>query len=154
ANMQSDTLRGRRGVIYERALAVRAADWQLVLDKPSLLPTPHTFANIVPAPGAHVLGVAYEMTLAELERVELTEGVGFGNYRRHEIAIAPLGEIAAGPTTAFTLVSERRAPAPTPSTRYMGLLVDGATEHGLPAAYVDALRAIPALDETPETQAQ
>jgi hypothetical protein len=34
----------------------------------------------------------------------------------------------------------------------MSLLIDGALEHGLPADYVDYLRAIPAGAETPEAE--
>jgi hypothetical protein len=32
----------------------------------------------------------------------------------------------------------------------MGVLIAGAVEHGLPAHYVDSLRALPAQPETPE----
>jgi hypothetical protein len=70
---------------------------------------------------------------------------------RIEIAVAP--SIADPPLSAFTLVSERRNPGARPSTRYMGLLIAGAEEHGLPADYVEFLRRIPAQPESPEAAA-
>src|SRR5262249_31220268 len=52
SNMQSDTLHGRRGIAFRRAVAVRAPGWRVVFDKPPLLPIGEAFANIVPDPDA------------------------------------------------------------------------------------------------------
>ena len=50
--------------------------------------------------------------------------------------------------TAFTYRSEISRPERKPSRRYLGLLLAGARERGLPAAYVERLRAWPlAVDE-------
>jgi hypothetical protein len=51
SNMQSATLRGRRGVGYARALPARVPGWRLVLDKPPLISVGHG-ANIAPIPTA------------------------------------------------------------------------------------------------------
>ncbi len=144
SNMQSATLRGRRGIEYRRAVPVRAPGWRLVLDKPPLFPVGESFANIVPADGAEVLGVAFEVTGDDLAHIDLTEGVLVGNYARVEIAVVALMTASdAAPDRAFTLTSDRRAPELRPSRRYMDLLVDGALEHGLPEDWLAFLRGIP-----------
>jgi hypothetical protein len=135
SNMQSGTLRGRRGVEYIRGVPARMPGWQVVFDKPSLIRMGHSFANVVPAPGEEVLGVLFEIHDTDLERVELTEGVLVGNYRRVEVEVHPLvrGEPELdGSVAAFTLASDRREPGLMPSLVYMDLVIEGAIEHGLP----------------------
>jgi hypothetical protein len=149
SNMESATLRGRRGIEFRRALPARAPGWRLVLDKPSLLPLKEAFANIIADPSAEVFGVLYEIAAADLAHVDLTEGVFIGNYHRIVIPVEPLSP-PAGPVTAFTLTSGRRDPSLRPSDRYMGLLIAGAVEHGLPSEYVAFLRSVPVHPETPE----
>jgi hypothetical protein len=149
SNMQSTTLRGRRGIEFLRAAPARAAGWRLVFDKPPIVPIGEAFANIIPDPAAHVLGVAYEVSEEDLQHIELTEGVLLGNYDRVVIAVQPLAPQTA-PVTAFSLTSDRRDPTLQPSTRYMELVTSGAVEHGLPSEYIDALRAVPAIPPTPE----
>jgi len=148
ANMQSDTLRGRRGVAYRRALPVRAPGWRVVFDKPPLFSIGEAFANIVPEPDATALGVAFEVGDDDLAQIERSEGVSFGNYRRVELAVDPLAPCDDAPASAMSLASERRDPSLLPSTRYMALVIAGALEHGLPAEYLDTLRAIPAREQT------
>jgi hypothetical protein len=149
SNMQTATLRGRRGIAFHRARPARAAGWRLVFDKPPLVPVGCAFANIVPDPAATVLGVLYEISPPDLEHVELTEGVRVGNYRRVEIPVTALATPALE-VVASTLVSDAHDPSLTPSDRYMSCLIAGAEEHGLPAEYVAFLRAVPAAPETAE----
>lgn len=152
SNMQPATFNGRRGIAPVRALAARLDGWQLVLDKPPLLPVGSGMANVVRAAGSVVLGVAYAVTASDLRHIELTEGVLIGNYRRVAVRVASL----ATPSEVFeavTLASDQRDPALGPSRRYMALLVEGAETHGLPADYVAWLRSIPAVEETPAARA-
>ncbi|MBX3024544.1 gamma-glutamylcyclotransferase [bacterium] len=151
AHMQSATLRGRRGVAYSRAVAARVPGWRLVFDKPPLLAVGHGFATIVPDPAAEVLGVLFELAVEALAHVELSEGVRIGNYDAVEVEAFPLAP--AAPVRARSLSSARRDPALRPSRRYMALLIEGAIEHGLPDAYVEALRAVPAVEESAEAAA-
>ncbi len=146
SNMQSATLRGRRGIDYRSALPARVPGWQLVLDKPPLLPVGESFANIVPTKDAEVLGVLFEMSPADYEHLESSEGVGFGSYQRVEVQAHPL-QGSTGPVLAYSLSSDRRSSL-LPSRRYMQLLIEGAREHGLPPDYVDFLAALPAKDES------
>ena len=157
SNLQSETLRGRRGVPFSRALAVRVPGWRVVFDKPPLFAIGEAFANIVQEPGADALGVAFEVTEDDLAQIERSEGVMLGNYRRVELVVEPLVEplmdCEDAPRVATSLASDRRDPSLLPSTRYMALVIAGALEHALPADYVEALRAIPAREPTAAARA-
>jgi gamma-glutamylcyclotransferase len=153
SNMQSDTLRGRRGVTFRRACPVRAPGWQVVFDKPPLFSIGEAFANIVREPGATALGVAFEVDDDDLAQVERSEGVSFGNYRRVELAVDALDPCDDSPSMATSLASERRDPSLLPSSRYMALVIAGAVEHGLPAEYLERLRAVPAREQTAAARA-
>lgn len=152
SNMQPATFSGRRGIVPSRAVPARLDGWQLVFDKPPLLPIGEGFANVVEAQGSRVLGVAYAVTTSDLEHIDFSEGVLIDNYRRVSVRIASLAEPGVA-LDAFTLTSHRRDPALCPSRRYMTLLIEGAETHGLPAEYVAWLRSCPAGDETPEAVA-
>lgn len=160
SNMQPATFAGRRGIAPRRALPARARGWELVLDKPPLVPIGESFANLLAAPAGEVYGVAYEITTDDLAHVDLTEGVLIGSYTRIEIVVEPLaGAIAdvpahdESPTRAFTLVADKRAPDLQPSDRYMRLLIEGAEHHGLPDAWIAKLRAIPTKTSSVEATA-
>lgn len=149
SNMQRATFRGRRDVRPLSAVAARLPGWRLVLDKPPLLPMRQSFANVVPDAAAVCWGVLYELTEDDHAHVELTEAVPFGNYRRVEVEVHPLGDGAAS-RVALTLTSERRDPDLRPSVRYVGLMIQGAEEHGLPEGWIRHLRGIPAMEECAE----
>ena len=145
SNMQAATFRGRRGIEPRQALAVRAMGWRLVLDKPPIFSIGHSFANVVPDEHAVVYGVAYEISADDLAHVEFSEGVQLGNYVRAELGVETL---AGDALSAVTLTSTKRAEGLRPSTRYMGLLIDGAIEHGLPEHWIAMLRDVPAVEES------
>jgi hypothetical protein len=151
SNMQTATLCGRRGVEVLRALPARVVGWRLVFDKPPLFPTGESTATIVAEAGAHVLGVLYEVTPAALERIEVTEGVLLGNYTRVEVAAESPGSPAIS-VAAATLTCDRHDPALRPSDRYLAFVIAGALEHGLPAEYVEWLRAVPVHPEGAEAR--
>src|SRR3989442_4762378 len=81
SNMETATLRGRPRIEPLCALRPRAPRWRPRLHKPPPLPVGEAFANIVPDARDAVLGVLYELTPADWEHVQLTEGVRIGNYR-------------------------------------------------------------------------
>lgn len=149
SNMQRATFSGRRAVRPLAAAPARVSGWRLVVDKPPLLPMRQSFANLVPDAAAVVYGVLYELTEEDYAHVELTEAVPFGNYRRVDVEAWELAG-AAAPRPAYTLASDRRDPELRPSVRYVGLMIEGALEHGLPAEWIDHLRAIPAVPDSLE----
>ena len=102
-------------------------------------------ANVAPAPGEHVWGALYQLTHVDAERLDRTEGVDKGVYRRLAVEVeTPEGALVA----AFTYRSEISRPERKPSPRYLGLLLAGARELELPAEYVERLVAWPlAVDE-------
>lgn len=148
SNMQRDTFCGRRGVVCQRAVPVRAPGWRVVFDKPPLLPIGEAFANLVPDPGAEALGVAYAVSDEDFAHIELTEGVAIGNYARVTVPVTPLRDVPEPPCRAHSLSSVRRDASLRPSTRYMGLVIAGALEHDLPAPWIEFLRAVPAGAES------
>jgi hypothetical protein len=147
SNMQRATLCERRGIVCQRALAARVPGWQVVFDKPPLIPIGESFANLVPDPNGSAFGVLFEIATEDLAHLDLTEGVLIGNYERVLITAHPLND-ADTMVTAHTLTSARRDPSLNPSPRYMGLVIEGATEHSLPADYLTHLRAIPTRAES------
>lgn len=144
SNMQRATFCGRRGITFNRAVAAQAPGWRVVFDKPPLVPIGESFANLIADGESVAYGVAYEISSAALESIDLSEGVLLGNYVRTTTLVVPLA--GGEPFEALTLLSDRRDDALMPSTRYMALLIEGALEHGLPAPYVDFLRAVPARE--------
>lgn len=95
-------------------------------------------ANVAPEPGVHTWGVLYLLTSEECARLDRTEGVHLGLYER--IAVSVLLDDHTDQLPAFTYRSSRTQPGRKPSARYLGLLLDGAIDHGLPESYVRLLR--------------
>ena len=95
-------------------------------------------ANVEPETGARVCGVLYLLPPAEFDRLDRTEGVHFGAYDRIPVEVVTAGGERVG---AFTYRSGRTREGRKPSPRYMGLLLDGARQHGLPAEYVGFLES-------------
>jgi cation transport regulator ChaC len=102
-------------------------------------------ANVVLKAGARTCGVLYRISGEEASRLDRTEGVQGGYYGRISVAV----ETREGTLVdAFTYHSKYSSPGRKPSQRYIGLLLDGASEHALPLDYVDILRAFElAIDE-------
>ena len=90
-------------------------------------------ADLVPASGSVVWGAIFDLTLDE------AEGVGGGAYAR---SMWKLMRDDGSTTWAWTYVVVKKAPEVLPSLMYWKLLVDGATEAGLPPEYVKTLKAI------------
>jgi len=95
-------------------------------------------ANVVAEDGARVCGVLYRISVEDAARLDRTEGVHGGLYQRIPVVVSTA---AAGRIDAFTYQSQYVTPGRKPSARYLGLLLDGAREHGLPEEYVSVLRA-------------
>jgi cation transport regulator ChaC len=102
-------------------------------------------ANLAPEPGGRTYGALYLLTAEDFERLDRTEGVHFEVYRR--MAVEVVTE-SAERVAAFAYQSVLTQAGRKPSPRYMGLLLEGAREHGLPSEYVRFLESFElAVDE-------
>ena len=96
-------------------------------------------ANIQVDPDSEVWGVLYRITLRELVRLNVTEGVPGPSYQPLELPVKDAdGQLVA----AVSYVAEGNANDGKPSLRYITLLRDGARQHGLPAYWIDYLDSV------------
>lgn len=106
-------------------------------------------ANVVDAPGSRTCGVLYRISTADADRLDLTEGVHRGYYRRLPVDVT---NGAGTSVDAFTYQSPHGVLGRKPSERYLGLLLDGARAHGLPGEWIALLDALErAVDERTDT---
>jgi hypothetical protein len=144
SNLNAGTFLGRRRM---RPLDTRVAmleHFELRFDLP-VGPGERGVANVAPREGDEVWGALYLLTHREAERLDQTEGVQFGAYRRLHVEVREMSGSRIG---AFTYHSPRSVLGRKPSRRYLGLLLAGARQLGLPAAYIERLRSQPlAVDE-------
>jgi cation transport regulator ChaC len=134
----------RRGL---RPLEVRRArldGHRLTFDLP-VGPGERGVANLAPDPTASTWGVCYLLDAAGCEHLDRTEGVHRGYYRRLDIRVVTDDGAALA---AFAYQGAASVAGRKPSARYLGLLLDGAREHGLPAEWVRYLEGLElAVDE-------
>ena len=102
-------------------------------------------ANLESQAGARTWGVLYLITVEQSLHLDRTEGIPRGIYSRIPVqAIVDGSEQIA----AFTYQSDRISLGRKPSPRYIGLLLEGAIQHGLPPGYLRHLRSFElAVDE-------
>lgn len=137
SNMERATFLGRRRMQGRRAEAARLDGWALAFDLP-VGKGERAVANLRQADAVHTWGVAWEIPARQAAHLDRTEGVPHGAYRRLTIEVVTR---AGERIEAFTYQSRRGQPGRKPSPRYMGLLLNGALEHRLPADWVAYLRA-------------
>ena len=136
SNMSRAIFCERRGM---RPLATRwgwLEGWRLCFDLP-IGPGERAVANIAPQVGARTCGVLWLLDAEQLDRLDRSEGVP-RVYRRMPVEIVVGAEERVA---AFTYRSPWTVAGRKPSARYLGLLVTGAREHGLPAEYVRFLES-------------
>ncbi len=137
SNMQRAIFCERRGMRPRAARAARLFDYRLCFNLP-IGPGERGVGNVEPEAGACTWGVVYLLTPDELARLDLTEGVSRRVYQRIVVDVVTAdGERVAAHVYRSTRTREGRKP----SARYLGLLLDGAREHGLPVEYVRLLEA-------------
>jgi gamma-glutamylcyclotransferase (GGCT)/AIG2-like uncharacterized protein YtfP len=104
-------------------------------------------ASVEPSPGRDVHGVVYAVDDADLATLDLYEAVAEGMYRRRRVSVRLEPEAETVTAWTYFAVPDPAGPTP-PSARYRQALIDGAVHHGLPAGYIEQLRAIVVLDES------
>jgi hypothetical protein len=95
-----------------------------------------------PRPGSVVHGVLYAFARDEKHLLDRAEGLGRG-YDEAQLSVK------SGSTTvrAWAYVATATDASRLPFSWYRALVIAGAQEHGLPADYVDALRATRATED-------
>jgi gamma-glutamylcyclotransferase len=134
----------RRGM---RPLAIRRAllhGHRLVFDLP-VGPGERGVANLAVDPASSTWGACYLLEPDACTHLDRTEGVHRGYYRRLDVTVVDDGDDRL---TAFAYQGTISVPGRKPSARYLGLLLAGAREHGLPAGWVRQLAGFDlAVDE-------
>ncbi len=132
SNLHDTIFRGRRGMVARATLRGRLDGFELRFNLP-VGPGERGVANLEPAAERCVWGALYLLTAADCERLDRSEGVPFGAYRRVTVEVRQEdGEHC----TAFTYCSASTRTDRKPSARYLRLVVEGARQHGLPDEYV------------------
>lgn len=145
SNMSRAILLGRRGLHPRSSCVGWLDDHRLAFNLP-VGPGERGVANLEPEPGARTCGVLHLLAAEDCDRLDRTEGVHVGVYRRVPVEVRVDAEEAA--VAAFTYRSSRTVVGRRPSPRYMRLLLEGAAEHGLPGVWVRFLQSFElAVDE-------
>jgi hypothetical protein len=138
SNLSRAVFRERRGMRPRASRRARLDGYRLTFDLP-VGPGERGVASVEPAPGARVWGAVYLLAAGDCDRLDRSEGVHVGVYRRIAVDVTLDGGEALG---AFTYRSPWATPGRKPSPRYLGLILDGAREHGLPAEWMRLLESL------------
>ncbi len=111
----------------------RIGGWSLRFDKPGRDGSGK--ANLVEDPEAHAWGVIYEVSTAEWPTPDRFEP----GYRRERLRVALDARTLVVQSYLFT---PRIETPPPPTNEYLEHLLEGASEHRLPAAYIDSIRSL------------
>jgi cation transport regulator ChaC len=143
SNLDPETFVGRRRMRPAESCVAILHGYRLVFDLP-IGDGERACANVLAAPEEWVHGVAYRISTEEAARLDRTEGVP----RAYQRLVVSLRRNGGDALPAFTYVSGLRREGRKPSERYLNLILRGARHHGLPASWIDSLRATElAVDE-------
>jgi len=96
-----------------------------------------------------IYGVLFELDRADQAALDRLECAG-GGYVAEIVRVA----LPVGYVDAATYIARRTRPGLQPFHWYKALVVAGALEHGLPAAYVAGLRAVASIDDPDDARRQ
>ena len=124
----------------------RLADYRLALHVRGGLG--QIYADIVPQSGSEVWGVLYRCSPAAMDALDELEGVAVGMYHRQKVEVTgPKGQKHAA--VAYVAGADYICPEGSPSEEYLGRILRGARQHGLPNAYLQALEKLAKHKPTP-----
>ncbi len=133
SNMSRAQMRSRAGEILEEQ-AGRLENYELLFNKKARGGS--ATANIHHAPGKTVHGILYKIQESALRSLDRYEGVP-EHYRRIEVNVTNAsGHKIAAQAYIATKVEKGLRPAP----HYLQGILQGASEHGLPADYIAELK--------------
>ncbi len=135
SNMKRSQMLSRAGEILEERLA-SLPDFEIAFNKKARGGA--ATASIRQAPGKSVQGVLYRVPESSFPNLDRFEGAP-QHYRRTEVTVLdPAGNRIEAQVYIATRV-ERLPLHPAP--HYLQTILEGAREHGLPAAYIDQIEA-------------
>ncbi|KAI9149777.1 hypothetical protein H9P43_009956 [Blastocladiella emersonii ATCC 22665] len=153
SNMNPKVLTGRRKVHPVESAPVRVPGYKLTFDcrgfpylEPSFASIDVRDASKDTVPELH--GVAFLITKDEYQQIRDTEGLAYADV---EVKCTGVGSEFAGRTIfarGLIQMKEYRHGDRVPSTRYMGLLVEGSEHYKLPESYQDWLKSLPHYQPT------
>jgi gamma-glutamylcyclotransferase (GGCT)/AIG2-like uncharacterized protein YtfP len=137
SNLFQNRLRER---IKRIPLAERAnlRDFRLVFNK--LGQNGSLYANIVAAVGSEIWGVIYDCTDDELLLLDNCEGVPIHYTRERVTVVLRNGDERLAYT--YIATAQRTTSEGLPTAKYLGFIVNGATEHQLPNDYIESIRKL------------
>lgn len=127
----------RRGLVALESHAARLHGYRLSFEEPGFRWVEPAFASVSEAADGIVHGVLHRVSDEDLAQLDRFEGPGY------ERVMAQVEARDIGMLEAFFYVPRRRVSGRRPSRRYVGLLLEGAREHELPAAWIARLEAEP-----------
>ena len=95
--------------------------------------------GVEPVTGKKALGVLYDVTPDEMERLDIVEGVPTGIYYRQTVTV--VDEDGNNHLAETYRTSDPEGPY-APTRRYLGLMIKGAKEHGLDPDYIKELKEL------------
>jgi gamma-glutamylcyclotransferase len=98
-------------------------------------------ADVIEQDGHAVWGALYAVGASELDQLDAKEFVAASGYRRREVVVHHEG--SAVPAATYEVVDKEQDEL-TPKAEYLALMLEGATERGLPAEWVNHLKSLPA----------
>ncbi len=134
SNMSRAQMRARAGEILEERPG-RLENYEMVFNKKARGGT--ATANIRPAAGKVVAGVLYKVAESAFRNLDRFEGAP-QHYRRTEVRVMDSGgkEVLAQAYIATKVEKGLR-----PAAHYLQTILEGAGEHGLPAEYIEQIKA-------------
>ena len=98
--------------------------------------------SIATAPGETVWGVVFGLTIEDLARLDRSEGVSAGAYRRARLPIAWGRDLKQEVWTYLAIPQDEPPKRYIPHEDYLAQYIRGAESFKLPAEYIDKLRRI------------
>jgi len=97
-----------------------------------------------------IWGVVFSIEENERTALDQAEGLGYG-YEAVSLTV----QVAGKPITvhAYVAAADARNPSLAPYHWYKNFVVKGATEHNLPATYVEFLTSVPSIDDPNKARA-
>jgi cation transport regulator ChaC len=134
SNMSRAQMKSRAGQILEEQIGT-LPNYELVFNKKVRGGT--ATANIRPAPGRRVIGVLYKIPDAAFRNMDRCEGAP-EHYRRIEVKVSGAN---GQPVNAQVYIATKVEKGLRPAPHYLQIILAGANDHGLPAEYVEEIKA-------------